>query len=252
MRLTRVLAGVMTAGLLGAGFTTQAADASSLLAGAPAVGECRQLTTAQVQSSSNSTAPISCTKSHNSRVIAVPTLPKGVTWHDVSTSAKLYSMAVKLCFPAFATAVGQSNPVRDQTAYTWFFFEPTKTQRQNGQRWIRCDLGFQRATSFAALPTDAVPALNDATPPGKVLRCLKLVSGSYLTTPCSASHTYRAAGSFSVGGNYPGQTSLLQKGRSRCPALVSTDTNFRFTWSNRTVWNRAPDHVVVCYNHTTR
>jgi len=257
-----VLAAVLTAGLLSAGLTAQAADASShadsravadRASGQPAVGQCRHLSTAQVHGASNTSSAISCNRSHNSRVIAVPSLPKGVTWGELKSKSKLYSMAVRLCFPAYADAVGQSNPVRDQTAYTWFFFEPTQKQRSAGQRWIRCDLGFQHATSYAALPTDRAPALNDASPPNKVSRCLRKVKKQYLTTPCTASHSYRAAGSFSVGGKkYPGTTTLLQRARSRCPDIVRTDTDFRFTWSSETVWNRGPDHVIVCYNHTSK
>jgi hypothetical protein len=252
MRLTRLLAVVMTAGLMSGALTWQAAQASG--GGQPAVGQCRQLTTAQIEDHpSNTTAPISCAKKHNSRVIAVPTLPKGVRWRDVSTSRKLYAMAVKLCYPGFQRAVGQTNAVRDRTAYTWNFFEPTKSQRQNGQRWIRCDLSIRHGGSYGALPNDHTPALSDSSPPNRVARCLRQVKGSYQTTPCSAPHGYRAVGTFSVArSTYPGKSTLLQLGRSRCPKIVRTDTNFRWTWNNKTVWNRGPNHVVVCYNRTDR
>lgn len=253
MRLTRLLAVVMTAGLLSGALTWQSAQASQQPAGGqPAVGQCRQLTTSQVGGSSNRTAPISCSKSHNSRVIAVPTLPKGVTWHDVLQGDRLYRQAVSLCYPAYSAALGQTNAVRDSTAYTWFYFIPTDQQRTAGQRWIRCDLGIQHASQFGALPTDAVPALNDSTPTNKVARCLRAVSGSLRTTQCSATHTYRAVGTFSVlRKRYPGKTTLLQLGRSRCPAFVHSDSNFRWTWNNKYVWTRGHDHVVVCYTHTS-
>ena len=32
--------------------------------------------------------------------------------------------------------------------------------------------------------------------------------------------------------------------------MVRTDTNFRFTWAPKLVWNLVHDHVVVCYDHT--
>ena len=254
MRLTRLLAVVMTAGLLSGALTWQAADASQQRGGQPAVGQCRQLTTSQITDhTSNHTAPISCSRTHNSRVIAVPTLPKGVRWRDVSTPGKLYKQAVSLCYPAFKAALGQTNAVRDRTAYTWNFFEPTKSQRQAGQRWLRCDLGLRRASQYAALPNDHVPALNDASPPTKVARCLRQVNRSFQTTPCSATHSYRAVGTFSISqSRYPGKSTLLQQGRSRCPKIVRTDTNFRWTWNNKTIWTRGHNHVVVCYTHSSR
>lgn len=255
MRLTRLLAVVMTAGLLSAALTTQVAEASQRSSGGqPSVGQCRRLTTSEIEGhQSNTTAPISCKRAHNSRVIAVRQLPKSVTWRELSTDTKLYAMAVSLCYPAFQSALGQTNAVRDRTAYTWFYFIPTKAQRAAHQRWFRCDLGLRHATSYATLPTDHVPALRDSTPSNNVLRCLRSVKGHYLTTTCSTSHAYRAAGTFAVAKkSYPGETVLLQQGRSRCPQLVATDTNFRWTWNVQPVWNRGHNHIVVCYKHATK
>lgn len=253
MRLTRLLAVVMTAGLLGGAFTAQAAGASEQRAGGqPSVGQCRKLTTSQIGSQSNTTSPISCGRDHNSRVIAVPTLPKGVGWHELAKGNRMYAQAVSLCYPAFRSALGQTNAVRDRTAYTWFYFIPTKSQRANGQRWVRCDVGIQHAGQFALLPNDHTPALSDASPSNRVARCLRQKNGRFVTTQCSGTHSYRAVGTFSVSKRkYPGKTTLLQLGRSRCPKIVSTDTNFRWTWNNKTIWNRGHNHIVVCYKHST-
>jgi hypothetical protein len=253
MRLFRLLAFVMTAGLLSGALTWQAAEASLQRAGGqPAVGQCRQLTRAQIGQASNQTAPIACSTSHNSRVIAVPTLPKGVGWHELMSGGRVYGQAVSLCYPAFKATLGQTNAVRDRTAYTWLYFIPTDKQRAAGQRWIRCDLALSHSAQYAALPNDHVPALADSSPTAKVARCLHQVKNSLLTTSCSAPHSYRATGTFSVSrSRYPGKTTLLQMGRSRCPALVHSDSNFRWTWNNQTVWTRGRNHVVVCYTHTS-
>ena len=255
MRLTRLLAVVMTAALLSAALATQVAEANQRWSGSqPSVGQCRKLTTSLIEDhASNTTSPISCKRAHNSRVIAVRQLPTGVTWGDLSTDTKLHNMAVSLCYPAFQAALGQNNAVRDRTAYTWFYFVPTKSQRAAHQRWFRCDLGLQHATRYAVLPTDHVPALRDATPSNNVARCLRLVNGHYLTTSCSTAHAYRSAGTFGVAKkSYPGETALLQQGRSRCPRIVATDTNFRWTWNSQPIWNRGHNHIVVCYKHSTK
>jgi hypothetical protein len=158
--------------------------------------------------------------------------------------------AVQLCTPAYRKALGQNGRVRARTAYAYLYFAPTATQQAQGARWLRCDLVLAHGNKLTALPTDDEPALTDATPPRKVARCL--AGADLLATACAFAHAYRATGTFLVAStSYPGHAALLRLGRSRCPALVSTDTNFRFTWSRKLVWNVAQDHVVVCYSHTS-
>src|SRR4029079_2948688 len=174
--LIRLLAVVLTAGLLSGALTWQAAEARLQRAsGQAAVGQCRQLTMAQIGHASNQTAPISCSRSHNSRVIAVPTLPRGVGWHELMRGGRVYKQAVSLCYPAFKATLGQTNAVRDRTAYTWLYFIPSDQQRAAGQRWIRCDLALRHASQYAALPNDHVPALSDSSPATRVARCLRQV-----------------------------------------------------------------------------
>lgn len=251
MRPTRWMAGVLAAGMLTAVPIGQA-DGADALAGKPAVGQCRQLSGAQVSAASNTTSPIPCAKKHDDRVIAVPALPKGVHWTALKKQSQIYSLAVHLCYSPLRQALGQDDQVRNRTAYTFLYFIPTKKQRSKGARWIRCDLALQHGRTWAELPTDKVPALADATPSANVARCLRKMKSRYLTTTCAATHSYRSTGSFVVKAKkFPGTGAILHDGRSRCPALVSTDTNFRFTWNPKVIWNRAGDHTIVCYSHAT-
>jgi hypothetical protein len=255
MRATRWSAVLFTAllgGVLAGLPATQATAEARAAAAAPAtptVGECRQLTPQQIQAPTDTTAAIPCSQRHDVRVIAVPTLPSGVQWSDLATARRIYSMAVSLCYSPYRKALGQVDRVRDRTAYTFLYFEPTKRQRAVGARWLRCDLALRHGTGWAALPTDQQPALSDATPSDGVARCL--VTSTFLTTTCQARHQYRSTGTFTLTGRFPGRRALLHAGRSRCPSRVSTDTDFRFTWTPAPVWNLAHDHVVVCYSHTT-
>jgi Septum formation len=247
MRSTPWLAGLLAAGLI----TLPAAHAAgrAVAAAKPAVGECRKLTAAQAAGGSDSSAPIPCSDTHNDRVIAVPRLPQGLSWSDLDTEHKVVKTGVKLCTPPFRTALGQTGRVRDRTAYSYLFFAPTAHQQAHGARWLRCDLVLVHGKKLAALPTDDEPALTDATPPDKVARCLG--GADLLTTPCAFAHVYRSTGTFVVARQaYPGRAALLRLGRAKCPAVVTTDTNFRFTWSPKLVWNLVHDHVVVCYSHT--
>lgn len=249
MHHARWLAGPVVAALLtalpaahGAGVGTAAAK--------PVVGECRKLSSASAAGASDSSAPIPCSGAHNDRVIAVPTLPRGVSWSDLDTHAKVVKTGVQLCTPPYRTALGQNGRVRDRTAYTYLFFAPTAHQQARGARWLRCDLVLAHGKKLAGLPTDQEPALTDSSPPDQVARCLG--GADLLTTPCVFAHSYRSTGTFVVARQtYPGRAALLRLGRSKCPRVVSTDTNFRFTWSPKLVWDLVHDHVVVCYSHTS-
>jgi hypothetical protein len=226
-----------------------AAGGATAATGKPTVGECRSLTVAQAAAASNTTNPIACSSPHNARVIAVPTLPKGVTYGELGTRAKMDRMATRLCYPAFRSALGQSDRIRNLSAYAYLYFKPTAQQRANGARWLRCDLRLRHGNSLANLPTDRKPALSSKRVPASVRRCL--AGKNLLITICAASHRYRAAAAVKVDvKRYPGRAKMLKIGRNRCPAVVTTDADFRFTWSSKTVWNIAHDRTLVCYNRS--
>lgn len=243
---TRLLA---AAGAVVALTITAPAEAGGARAttGKPAVGQCRDLTLAQASAASNTSDPSGCKSAHNDRVIAVKNLPKGVSWGQLNTAGKVNTMAVRLCYPAYRAALGQSDQVRDRTAYSYLYFVPTAKQRSSGARWLRCDLTLRKAASLGNLPTDRKPALTSKKVPKAVARCL--AGKALVTTTCSSPHSYRAAAAVKIDiKKYPGRSKMIKIGRSRCPALITTDADFRFTWSGKTVWNVARDHTLVCYN----
>ncbi len=215
----------------------------------PAVGQCRNLTLAQASARSNTTAPVACSSAHTDRVIAVKNLPKGVTYGALNTAAKVKAVAVRLCYPSFRAALGQTDLVRNRTAYTYVYFVPTASQRSAGAHWLRCDVVLQRGSSLAKLPTDHKPALKGTRVPKSVARCL--AGKALVTTTCSSKHHYRAGAAVKIAiKKYPGRAKMIKIGRSRCPGLITTDADFRFTWSDPVVWNVAHDRTLVCYNRT--
>lgn len=245
---TRLLA---AAGAVVALTVTAPAEAGGARAtgGKPSVGQCRSLTLAQASAPSNSSPTVGCSSGHNDRVIAVKNLPKGVSYSQLNTAAKVNTMAVRLCYPAYRAALGQSDQVRDRTAYSYLYFVPTSKQRSNGARWLRCDLTLRQGASLAKLPTDRKPALKGTRVPKNVARCL--AGKSLVTTTCTSAHSYRAAAAVKIDiKKYPGRKQMIKIGRSRCPGLITTDADFRFTWSGKTIWNVARDHTLVCYNRT--
>jgi hypothetical protein len=248
---TRVLAAVGAAVALTLTGPAYAGGTTSAKAtGKPVVGECRSLTLAQASAKSDTSAPIDCAKAHNSRVIAVRNLPPGTTYADLDTNAKLLRAGTDICYPAFRTAVGGTDRIIDRTAYTFLFFRPTAQQAARGARWLRCDLAIVHGSRYGNLPTDAVPALKSSTIPASAKRCL--AGTNHVTTTCTATHNYRATGSFTVSlKTFPGTKRITQIGRNRCPALVSTDRNFLFSWKPKQIYNGQHDRTVVCYSHTS-
>jgi len=243
---TRLLA---AAGAVVALIVTAPAEAGGARAttGKPSVGQCRTLTLAQASAATNNSPTVRCSSAHNDRVIAVKGLPKGVTYAQLNTHAKMNTMAVRLCYPAFRGALGQSDQVRDRTAYAYLYFVPTAKQRSKGARWLRCDLTLRRGASLAKLPTNRKPALKGTRPPKNVSRCL--AGKSLVTTTCTSPHSYRAAAAVKIDiKKYPSRKQMIKIGRSRCPGIITTDADFRFTWSSKTVWTVARDHTLVCYN----
>jgi len=250
-RPTRGLAAVCAAAVLVLSVPAHAGGATAARRAAPpTVGECRSLTAAQADAASDTSAPIDCAAAHTSRVIAVPSLPTGVTYADLDTGAKIARTATRLCYPAFRAAVGQSDRVRSRTAYAFLFFIPTAQERTDGARWLRCDLALQHGKTLGVLPTYSEPALTDSTIPVAVKRCL--AGKNHLVTTCKATHSYRATGSFTVDvKRFPGRKRIVQIGRNRCPALVSTDRDFLFSWMPQPTFDGAHDHALVCFSHTS-
>ena len=87
---TRLLAAAGAVVALTITAPAEAGGAHARRTGKPAVGQCRNLTLAQASAASNNTRPDRGARSaHNDRVIAVRNLPKGVTYAELNTAAKV-------------------------------------------------------------------------------------------------------------------------------------------------------------------
>ncbi len=214
----------------------------------PVVGECRSLTLTEALAKTNTTPPVDCGQPHNTRVIAVRNLPGGATYDDL-TKAQLFAAVDKICDPALYAATSKSFLVLDRTSYSFVWFEPTKQEKTDGARWVRCDLTLVHGHTYGDLPTDAVPALKGSHVPNRAKRCL--TGKQFIITTCTASHNYRATGSFMVASKtFPGTKKMIRIGNARCPEYVSSRT-FRFSWKSKQTYNKHHDHVMVCFTKTS-
>jgi hypothetical protein len=249
MRRTQWLTGPLTLVLAAAGLLAATTVADAAGGGKPSVGECRNITANQAGAHTNTTSPIACTKAHDDRVIAVPDLPNGVSWPGLSDQ-QILKQGIKACGPALRRTLGQTDKVRDRSAYDFVFFEPTAKQIAAGARWLRCDIVLLHGTTLADLPTDKTPALSGLPLSNHVARCLK--GTNHITTPCSSRHSFRATGSFTVSSTrYPGRKALIRAGRAQCPSRVTSST-YLFNWRSKLTWNLIHDRTVVCYTKTSR
>jgi cytochrome c5 len=247
MRRNRWLTGPLTLALAAAGLFVATSSAAAA-GGRPAVGECRSLTAAQAAARTDTTTPISCASAHDDRVIAVPDLPDGVAWADLS-DRQIAKQGIKACAPRLRKTLGQTDLVRDRSAYDFVFFQPTADQIAAGARWLRCDLVLRHGSTLADLPDDKAPALSGLPLDNQVARCL--TGTSHSTTTCSSKHDYRATGSFTVSSHaFPGRKALIRAGRASCPSRVDS-RSYLFTWRPKLIWNLVHNRTVVCYTKTS-
>jgi len=213
----------------------------------PAVGECRVLTSDEALRKSNNEAPIDCSQAHTSRVIATGRLPRGVSWS--APMRQLKRIFTRTCDPAWKAALGRTYRSRAMTAYTWAWFMPTKAQRAQGARWIRCDLILLGGRKLDPLPTDAQPALGAQPHPSRIAACLG--PASLRDTACTNRHAFRATGTFVIHQKaHPTARQLERAARRKCPSRVSSRV---FLWFDHGPdrWQLG-DHVVICYSRTRR
>ncbi|MBO0845836.1 MAG: septum formation family protein [Nocardioides sp.] len=250
-RASRALAGsaalALTAlGAVGpadAGPLRRAADPTS---GRPTVGTCSRMTAAQADSNADRSPRVACSEAHTAQVAGVVKLPRTLHWKTASRNA-LFRVVADRCVPKVDAMLGRDNATRDSSAYQYVWFEPTKRQRRRGARWLSCSIVLRQAKTLANLPTSTAPFLPSGALKDGVRRCL---TKRALTTRCKATHLWRATGTFSLTGKYPGTDSLNKKANRRCARRVYAGRRYRWTYRDRISWNVGHDHVVVCYSKT--
>lgn len=249
---SRLALGAATVALLATTLTGPASTAAAPsttaadpLAGAPAVGQCSDMSRRELQRNSFTEAPVDCAGPNTAEVVAVPVLPDGVSYKRIG---RITRIAIKACMPVIEDRLGTSTLRLRMTAYSLGFFLPTKAQQAAGARWLRCDLIRYGGRRLLALPDTL--AVGTFPFPDVAARCL--VGKKRATTACSERHTYRATSAFKVRAKrFPSREGWLRLASRTCPRGVSTPRSFWATWSSRDAW-KTGDRAVVCYSRTRR
>jgi hypothetical protein len=238
--------GAALTGLLAAALTSlsaPSATAADPAYQAPVVGQCFDMSVAELSESSYSEAAVDCGAEHTSQVIAVAQLPDALTYD----SSGLVAFAFETCGPAQRKVVGASKLGVRLTAYSFGFFGPTAEQQAAGARWLRCDLVLNAGRRLAPLPSRLTVGkypFKDA-----VARCL--AGRDFRITVCAKKHTFRATAAIKVDAKrFPSKSAWKRLGERRCRDAVRS-RYFRFGWPSKAAW-KAGDHALVCYTQTRR
>ncbi|MBZ5738315.1 septum formation family protein [Nocardioides mangrovi] len=218
--------------------TAYAGETADPMAGAPAVGDCFDITYAQgMKTSLHGEDPVDCAGDHTAVVAAVGKLPGRLDWD--SPKAKIYRATGKVCASAFHDLTGNDTLLWQRSQYAYWQFWPTKSQQADGARWFDCMVSIKGARDLNALP-DTLPHLSRHMP-DSVARCVTRTNGY---TTCAEAHRWRATFSFYAHGKAT-RKHLNAAANRRCPAHVSGPG-----WLTSAYDVAGKRFVVVCYDKT--
>jgi hypothetical protein len=206
--------------------------------GAPEPGTCFRMTPAQSRASVSGAPKVSCKKPHTSVVAHVEFLKKAVT--PRTPVAKLRSLGLRLCAPAYRRLAGGTVADRASSLTTWTLFTPGRAALERGARWVRCDVLARSGDRLVPLPATR-PLLAQGVP--EPLRVCQDEQG--LDVSCSDPHRFRVAAVFrAVGEDYPRGEAFTAQARDRCRELTGKFGGF---WQppSEDGW-RAGDRFVRC------
>lgn len=242
----RLGTGAAVTGLLAAALlavTAPSAGAADPAFQAPVVGQCSDMSRAELDQASYVEAAVDCAGTHTAQVIAVAQVPDGLDYE----SAAFLDFALETCNPAQRKVLGTSRLGVRLTAYQLGYFGPTAEQQAAGARWMRCDLVLRNGDALLPLPgrldVGRFPFDKD------VARCL--AGRDFHVVVCAKPHTFRATAAIKVRAQrFPSEKAWQRIGNQRCRSATSSRA-YRFSWPSKASW-KAGDRGLVCYSRTRR
>lgn len=229
------------------GSTPATADGARLadpMAGAPAVGDCYDLTFEQGYEHTISESTVPCTRKHTMRVVQVAQLPASV---DMTDADAVSAAGPRACETSTRAYFGKDPRRSYLTLLSAWFFAPSEAQIDAGARWVSCEIAITASSKLLPLPKGAVPKATAKKPANSIARC---VSRKNTYVPCASAHVLRATYAFTTTakGNDKAKATAIAKAANRtCPRKVKR-------WPS--VYSGLPltktKAVVACYTKTTR
>ena len=241
-RLVAVAAALAATALLPATLSAPATagTAADPMAGAPAVGDCFDITLAQAGKFANPEDPVKCSNDHTSVVMRVGELPSRLDWD--SPKDELTKLASRVCLDAFDDKFGYDTLRYYRSQYQWFWFAPTTAERDAGARWFDCEISIRDDRGLIDLPR-TLPRLTKKLP-NVVARC---VTSKYAFTNCADTHEWRSSYAFYATGRAT-ERNINAAANRVCPRHVTTPRRWL-----RSAWDVPGKRFIVgCYSHTRR
>jgi hypothetical protein len=230
---------------------------------APTVGECRDLSYADISLYSNESKPHPCSKLHTAYTFAVKQLPDDVAFAGVKIeNDAVQGAAADACQEAYVAYIGGGTADRALTRLTVTYFVPKQAGFDAGAHWVRCDIvALQSDDSLADLP-GKLEAFLDGADNADYDVCSRgdpSESGSMLVM-CTQDHTYRAVAAIRLADSsapYPGEQATLAQGKQDCKQTISdllgVGGGFTFSWTypSASDWS-AGQRFGYCWNETSK
>lgn len=182
----------------------------------PAVGSCHALTYAEGAQMADPDPAVPCTDAHTSITIKVVEL-------DSPDYSNLNAILRKIwvpCWGALNTYFGDGAKALQMSAYSIYYFGPTKAQQDAGASWVRCDLVLLGGTKIMPLPTTGDPALGNLPHSNSIARCRTGKKLGFVGTVCSRPHASKTTHAMKRPGSYPGKRKMARWTVERCQAKL--------------------------------
>jgi hypothetical protein len=229
---------------------------------APAVGECRDLSYADISLYSNQSKTQPCSKPHTAYTFAVEQLPDDIAFDGVKIeNDAVQGAAAGSCQDAYVAYIGGDTASRALTRLTVTYFVPKQAGFDAGAHWVRCDIvALQSDNSLAELPRKLDGFLDDGHT-GAYDVCSRGDPSQHdsLLVMCTQDHTYRAVAAIRLGDSkapYPGEQSALTQGQQDCKEVISDllgiSGGFTYSWTypSASDWS-AGQRFGYCWNETS-
>jgi hypothetical protein len=241
-RVRTVLVALATVATVALSLTAALPSSAQAATGAkPKVGQCHQLSWAQAGARSDSKRPVDCHRRHNLQTVAVVTSTaslEGMADEDVS------DLGARLCNGPVNRALGRTQVLRSQSAYTFSYFRPTPAQIAAGANWFRCDVAKLQENRYAQLHGRLKrPILSKHLADSERLCLTRRGWG----TTCTQPHAWRTTKGFALHLNhYPTASDVVPIARRKCPKGWDY-----VRWSSEWAWS-VGEHVATCYDKTRK
>lgn len=239
----RLGAAVLTAALIPLAATTATPAHAGVDITPPEVGSCHDLTMAEAYEESDPDPAVACNARHTTATVAVVMLDAApADWADGST----YPASVwRTCGEAYEAALGDNPKVIRRSAHSWFWFSPTRVQREAGALWVRCDVGLLGGDKLLPIPENLT--LGGLPLPDSRAKCRKGKAANYAYTACSQAHKFRAKLSIKYPhASFPGVRRSKAFALKKCRARATAP--FFYEWvETRGQWRNGYRHAVCLF-----